>query len=89
MLYPNPIYGPGPVTLQIALNDLVNKVNLKIYTLAFRKINEKAFSFLPKGLYYLPVELKDQWETPLANGLYYVATEVNGDRKIFKLLVLR
>jgi hypothetical protein len=77
------------VTLLIRLNDPINKESLKIYTLAFRKINAWEYPDLPKGVYEFPIELKDEWGTPLANGLYYVVTEVNGQRKVLKLLVIR
>ncbi len=89
ILYPDPARGPEPVTLQFALNDLVNQVSLKIFTTVFRKVNENSFSQLPPGIYQLPVELKDFWGMPLANGLYYVVVDINFERKIFKLLVLK
>jgi hypothetical protein len=89
VLYPDPIYDPGPVTLQILLTDGLNDVGIKIYTVAFRMVDEKTFSPLPAGVYGLPVELKDHWGKTLADGLYYVVVTVNGNRQILKLLVLR
>jgi hypothetical protein len=89
VIYPNPIYGPGPVTLLISLKEGPGDLSLKIYTVAFRMAGEKVFSQLPAGVYELPIELKDHWGKTLANGLYYVAVTVNGQTKILKLLVLR
>jgi hypothetical protein len=62
---------------------------MKVFTVAFRKISAWEYNNLPQGIYEFPIALKDQWGTPLANGLYYVVAEVNGERKIFKLIVLR
>jgi hypothetical protein len=64
-------------------------LDIKVFTVAFRKINAWEYTHLSQGVYEFPITLKDQWGTPLANGLYYVVAEVNGDRKIIKLLVLR
>jgi hypothetical protein len=89
VLYPNPVKNQEPVKLQLFFEGPNNSVNLKLFTVAFRKINAWEYNDLPQGVYEFPIELKDEGGKPLANGLYYVVAEVNGERKIFKLIVLR
>ena len=61
---------------------------MRIYTLTSRKVFDRDISQIPVGVDVL-LELKDNWGTPLANGLYYVVTETSQGRRIQKLLILR
>ena len=49
-----------------------DQVDIKFFTIAFRKVNEYQTPQLPPGTYDLPLALTDNWGTTLANGLYYV-----------------
>jgi hypothetical protein len=86
-IYPNPvtnddfvsscIYVPGP-----------SSVELTVYTTAFRKIYDKTIQVSSYGT--LTWDLRDQWGTPVANGLYYVRIRVTGPApttKFMKILV--
>lgn len=64
-------------------------VDVKIFTTAFRMVDEVDFSQVPAGVARLPLALEDKWGTPLANGLYYLTVEGSGQRHILKLLILR
>lgn len=62
-------------------------VNLRIFTVAFRKVLDETTAVLPAGVNNLSVPLVDKTGTPLANGLYYLVVTVDGKRTILKLLV--
>ena len=89
VLYPNPADGKEPVKLPIDLECVSNSVKLKLFTVAFRKINAWDYDQLPQGVYTFSIDLKDQWGTPLANGVYYLVVNWNNRRSILKLLILR
>jgi hypothetical protein len=89
VVYPNPVAGPGPVTLQISLTSPAGQIRISLYTAAFRKVNETTLGPLPAGTTKVTLNLTDRFGTPLANGLYYVVVHVNGQRFTTKLLVLR
>jgi hypothetical protein len=87
ILYPNPVYGPGPV--QVVL-DLVtpSEVKVAVYTTAFRKVNQLEFANVQPGEnVFIPLE--DQWGKALANGLYYLVIDDGRERIVLKLVVLR
>lgn len=63
-------------------------IKIEIFTLAFRKVQDETFFNVPGGT-AIPVELKDRWGKPLANGIYYVMVSMDGKRYVAKLLVLQ
>jgi hypothetical protein len=87
VLFPNPSSG-GPVTLFLSLRS-PSDVRVELFTLAFRKVQDRTFNQVPVGT-DLILDLRDQWGTPLANGLYYVVvTTPLGQRSVIKLVLLR
>lgn len=87
VVYPNPVTGPGPVNLRVPLTAISN-VQVKVYTLAFRKVNQLNFEDVLPGQ-AVPIPLTDERGEPLASGLYYLVVEAGGKSWIVKLLVLR
>jgi hypothetical protein len=86
-LYPNPVTGPTVLILPPFYLGLSN-VRVEVYTLAFRKVQDKTYPSLFSGT-AVTLSLTDKWGRPMANGIYYVeVTTVNG-RSIGKLLILR
>lgn len=85
VLYPNPATGPA-VSLKIPPTT-APAVRVEIFTTAFRKVQDENIPV--NAGYWLSVNLMDEWGRPLANGLYYVVVNVNGQRLILKLLVER
>ena len=63
-------------------------VRVEIFTLAFRKVQERTFQRVPEGS-DISVELRDRGGYELANGLYYVRVQVGAQHQIVKLLVMR
>jgi hypothetical protein len=88
VIYPNPATGSGPVSLVLTLTSPGN-VSIKLFTTAFRKVNETSFSTLAVGTVTLPIELKDKSGTALADGIYYLIVSTPQGRSIKKLLILR
>jgi rhamnogalacturonan endolyase len=89
VLYPNPVKGPGPVTLQITLAAPASSVKIEIFTTAFRKVNEIDLSNVSAGVTIVPVSLSGKGGETLANGLYYVVVVTPKGRFVTKLLVLK
>ncbi len=89
VVYPNPVKGPGPVTIQITLTQEEPVVRVEIFTTAFRKVNEIDRYQVPAGVILVPIPLSDKAGMPLANGLYYVVVQTPQKRMITKLIVLR
>ena len=87
ILYPNPAPGPSLNILPPAYTG-TQDVRVEIFSSNFRKVQDRTFLQVPSGL-AVTVELKDRWERPLANGLYYVIVKIEGGRFISKLMVLR
>lgn len=88
VIYPNPVNGPNPVHVYIPGLTAVSDVKVQVFTVAFRKVRKETFSgVLPNGSVLL--SLKDNWNKPLANGLYYVLIETPQKHFIEKLIVLR
>ena len=87
--YPNPVTGPGPVMVQLVLQNSNDPVKLKIFTTAFRKILEKNLTAAGAGVQTFTVDLDDNLGAPLANGLYYLVVQTPQGRFIEKLLILR
>lgn len=89
VVFPNPATGPGPVTVQITLSSPADRVDLLVFTTAFRRVNEIALANLPEGVTDAALPLTDSWGKPLADGLYYVVVGTPQGRLITRLLVLR
>jgi subtilase family serine protease len=87
VVYPNPVTGPVPVHLLVPLTSTSN-VTVKIYTTAFRLVQEETFQQVSPGE-VLTLTLTDKFGNPLADGLYYVVIEAQGKKWITKLLILR
>lgn len=64
-------------------------MDVKVFTAAYRKVNEKSSGQVPAGVLSLPLDLTDRTGSPLANGIYYVVVQTGQGRNICKLLVLR
>jgi hypothetical protein len=86
VLYPNPSNG-GSVTLLLSLSQ-ASDVRVQIFTIAFRKVLDEPFQQLPVKA-NIKLDLKDNWGTPLASGLYYVVVTTHQERSVSKLLILR
>lgn len=87
LVYPNPATGSSVNVLAPAYSGSED-VRVEIFTLGFRKVLDEPFQDVPAGK-PVTVQLKDQWGTPLANGLYYVMVTVDGKHSTAKLLILR
>jgi hypothetical protein len=86
-LYPNPATG-DTTALQVDL-DVTSDVTVGVFTIAFRKVQEKTFVALGPGVADLVLPLADKTGVRLANGVYYVVLEMGTERSIQKLLILR
>jgi sugar lactone lactonase YvrE len=86
LVWPNPAKNG---TVQISPNlASPSDVNVKVFTLAFRRVIEREFPQVQPGA-VLTITLTDDWGGPLANGLYYVVFSTPQNRIIRKLIVLR
>jgi len=63
-------------------------VEVRVYTLSFRLVNELRVENLPPGQ-EVEVPLENRWGTPLANGLYYLVVQAAGKSWVVKLLIVR
>ena len=89
MIYPNPVKDSGPATIRLSLPVPAAEVDIQIFTMAFRKVNEIRLSQVPAGVTETSLNLVDRWGKALANGLYYVVVTIDGRRSIVKLLITR
>ena len=87
VIFPNPSDGTQPVNIQLPGLTTNSNVNVRIFTTAFRKVQEISFTNVPAGI--VSFALTDRWGTPLASGLYYVVITTGQGRWINKLLILR
>jgi hypothetical protein len=83
------VNGTGRVTVTVDLKSTLYGAKLEIYTLAFRKIDEKIFGNIPAGPWSYSFILKNTWGGYLANGLYYVVLDSIQEKRIAKLIVIR
>jgi len=63
-------------------------VEIKVFTLAFRLVQEESFLNIPSGT-PVPLQPRDKWGVTLANGLYYLVVTTKRGVSIGKLMVLR
>jgi len=88
--YPDPDFGPDPVTIQVQA-PAGSGVEWSVYTTAFRKILDVSEP-IPGTSATLVWNLEDAWQKPVANGLYFMKIQVTGPvkaTKILKILVIR
>ena len=88
VIYPNPATGAGPVSIRLPNYPGIAKVTVKVFTTAFRMVNEIPYSNQEGGT-DIPLPLNNHWGSPLANGLYYVVVYTPEGRAIEKLLIIR
>ncbi len=88
VIYPNPADGTAPVRIRPPAYFGVSDVKVKLFTLAFRKVQENTYHQIPDGT-DVPLNLTDKWGMPLASGLYYVVVQTTQGRSIGKFLILR
>ena len=89
VVFPDPWKGSGPVSVQFILNIPASEVSLKVFTTAFRKIQETDLSNVPSGVIQTPLNLTGPQGVPLANGLYYLLVTTRQGHAVGKLLVIR
>ncbi len=87
--FPNPSTGPGPVQVQILLKQPAAWLAIKVYTLAFRMVNEQNYQNLPAGPNDFPLSPTGKGGAPLANGLYYLEATTPQGHSVGKWLILR
>ena len=63
-------------------------VTVKIYTVAFKLVEEKTFTAVPHGV-TVTLDMVDSWGQPLADGLYYVSVTTKKNTQVAKLMVAR
>jgi hypothetical protein len=88
--YPNPANGPGPVSLQAQVPD-GSTLEWSVFTTSFRKVLDISNPISGNNA-VLVWNLEDNWQRPVASGLYYLRVQVSGPvkaSKIVKILVIR
>jgi hypothetical protein len=89
-IFPNPMTGETGVTLQINFDKPHDYLEVKIYTLAFRKVYDDRINFVSAGSFTYSIDPRKFKGGPLmGNGLYYVVVTTPSNRWMNKLLVLR
>ena len=88
VIFPNPSTGSAPVSIQFLMPTAAAKVDLKVFTTAFRKINQISYPNIPAGLVTLSLPVTDEKGAPLANGIYYVLVTTRQGQAIGKMMVL-
>ncbi|MGH7739818.1 MAG: hypothetical protein ACREL1_06690 [bacterium] len=88
VIFPNPVSGDGPVSLWVPGPFVHGKVQLRIFTTAFRMVHQ-INDFNQTGGKAVALPVKDRSGTALADGLYYVEVESPRSQWIVKLLILK
>jgi hypothetical protein len=90
VIYPNPLKDPdGSGTVRVTLPGVPQKVRLRLYTAAFRKVSDRTVEGL-SGDATVDVSGKDSKGVPLAGGLYFLRLEIeSGPAYILKWMVIR
>jgi len=89
VIYPNPAQSSALVTLQLTLPAPAEQIQVLLYTLSFRQVNEISLFNIPGGDTDISLPLFDRQGHPLANGIYYVVVRTSRERLISKLMILR
>ncbi len=89
--YPNPCKGQGPVNIQVLVPPGTT-VEWSVFTTAFRRVFDGPAATQGTNLNFT-WNLEDDWQRPVANGLYYLRfetiTPTSRNQKILKILVTR
>jgi hypothetical protein len=85
VIYPNPVTSSS-TTIQLGMSNTSN-VKIQIFTTALREVQTIKVAQVTGDS--LSVPLIDKGGHPLADGLYYFVIQINGNRWIDKVLVLR
>ncbi len=85
VVYPNPCTG-STATIKLPISDAAN-VKVQIFTLAFREVQTVKVAQMSGDT--LSITLVDKSGHQLADGLYYFVIQINGNRWVDKVLVLR
>jgi len=85
VIYPNPCTSSN-ATIQLPVSNAAN-VKIQIFTLAFREIQTIKVAQVAGNSLSIP--LIDRGGNSLANGLYYFVIQIDGNRWINKVLVMR
>ncbi len=89
VVYPNPYSGTNTAQVEITLGETADDVVVSVFTTAFRKVGETHYGVQPSGRVNLPLAVRDQGGTPLANGLYYLVVKTSQGRSVLKWIVAR
>jgi uncharacterized repeat protein (TIGR01451 family) len=89
ILYPNPVKDPGPITLQLALNQPESEIDLKVFSVSFRKVYEDKVRNLPAGAFQYALDPARFEGGTAANGLYYVLVRTPSNHWVLKLIIIR
>jgi hypothetical protein len=88
VIYPNPVDGTSRVSIRPPVYT-GNTVKVEIYTVAYRKVFNRTFNLTYGNDVILNAPVTDNWNNPLASGVYYVVVTTNSGRSIGKMLILR
>jgi hypothetical protein len=86
VVYPNPSDG-GPVQVLPPPYAGTSNVTIEIFTTAFRRVSHQTLLSQPYGP--LTIQMVDDWNNPLASGLYYIVIQTNSGKSVGKILILR
>ncbi len=92
LLFPNPLMGPGPLQFYYRVDSPTDQVKVKVFTTAFRKIDEDDALPATPGPHLYTLDL-NRSGLSVANGLYYVVLyfRIGGQEthQVMRLLVQR
>jgi hypothetical protein len=88
VIYPNPVKNSNTTTLVIGFAKPTDWLQIKVFTVAHRRVKNVTLQSLPAGMNTIPLNMTDDWGKPLADGLYYVLITTPDQKFIKKLLVL-
>jgi hypothetical protein len=86
-IYPNPATSAAHASFCIEVPG-DSEVKVTVYTIAFRKVFERTLHVAKSTDFTW--DMRDQWGSPVANGLYYVRVQITGPvptTKMMKLLI--
>lgn len=89
VVYPNPLKDTDTLTLTVGFAKPTTWLQIKVFTVADRRVKNVTLQSLPAGMNTIPVEMKDDWGTPLADGLYYLYLVTPDQKFTKKVLILR